>query len=218
MPKGLKGFQKNNTLTQERYANGEIFGFQKGHKIKGALDKHWKLPIETKKKHRDASKSYFIKHPEARKKIGDFHRNKIVSEGTKEKLRKKALEQFKNGMPEETKRKMVETFIKHGSNKGKKNGMFGKNKEKSPTWKGGISFEPYGLEFDENLKEVIRNRDRRKCQMCEKTELENNKKLDCHHIDYNKKNNDPQNLISLCRRCHLKTNHNREYWITYFNY
>ncbi len=90
--------------------------------------------------------------------------------------------------------------------------------EKCHLWKGGISFEPYGLEFDENLKEVIRNRDRRKCQMCEKTELENNKKLDCHHIDYNKKNNDPQNLISLCRRCHLKTNHNREYWITYFNY
>ena len=88
--------------------------------------------------------------------------------------------------------------------------------DKSHFWRGGISFEPYGLEFNDELKEVIRNRDRRKCQICGKTELESGEKLHCHHIDYNKKNNNPNNLISLCRKCHLRTNHRRDYWIKYF--
>jgi len=87
---------------------------------------------------------------------------------------------------------------------------------KNPNWNNGSSFEPYGLEFNEDLKEVIRNRDRRKCQICGKTELENRKKLPIHHIDYNKKNNDPKNLISVCKSCHGKTNRNRDYWIKYF--
>ena len=84
-------------------------------------------------------------------------------------------------------------------------------------WKGGISNNPYGLEFNENLKEVIRNRDRRKCQICYKTELENKYKLSVHHIDYNKNNNNPNNLISLCVSCHIKTNNKRNYWLNYFN-
>jgi len=91
-----------------------------------------------------------------------------------------------------------------------------KGKE-SHAYQGGKSFEPYGLEFNEDLKEVIRNRDRRKCQLCGKTELENEQKLDVHHIDYNKKNNDPINLVSLCRCCHSKTNTCRNYWIKYFD-
>ena len=90
-------------------------------------------------------------------------------------------------------------------------------RERSHFWRGGLSFEPYGLEFNESLREVIRNRDRRKCQMCEKSELENNKKLDIHHMDYNKQNNNPNNLISLCRNCHTKTSFNRKYWVDYFN-
>jgi hypothetical protein len=43
------------------------------------------------------------------------------------------------------------------------------------------------------------------------------KKLDVHHIDYDKKNGDPRNLVSLCKSCHIKTNYNREYWIEYFS-
>ncbi|NQU99405.1 MAG: HNH endonuclease [Parcubacteria group bacterium] len=50
---------------------------------------------------------------------------------------------------------------------------------------------------------------RRKC-------LENKEKLSIHHIDYNKQNNNPNNLISLCRKCHVKTNFNRNYWKYYF--
>ena len=42
--------------------------------------------------------------------------------------------------------------------------------------------------------------------------------MSIHHIDYNKLNNDEDNLISLCRKCHLKTNKkiNRNYYYKYF--
>ena len=52
--------------------------------------------------------------------------------------------------------------------------------------------------------------------VCEKTELENKAKLSIHHIDYCKQNNNPNNLISLCRNCHLQTNYKRKDWINYF--
>ena len=41
-------------------------------------------------------------------------------------------------------------------------------------------------------------------------------KLKRNHIDYDKRNNDPKNLITLCHSCHSKTNYNRNYWINYF--
>ncbi len=70
-------------------------------------------------------------------------------------------------------------------NKGLKGFLGG---EKHYNWQGGKSSEAYGLEFNDDLKEVIRNRDRRKCYLCEKTELENGEKLSVHHIDYEKTN------------------------------
>lgn len=78
----------------------------------------------------------------------------------------------------------------------------------------GISYEnsEYGSEFDSSLKEKVRFRNSYKCQFCGCSQIENGRQLDCHHIDYNKKNNNTSNLISLCRSCHIKTNYKREYW------
>lgn len=86
-------------------------------------------------------------------------------------------------------------------------------RERSHNWNGGVSFEEYGVEFDSALKEQVRFRDKYKCRKCGCTQLENGRQLDVHHIDYNKKNNIIINLISLCRRCHAKTNYNREFWM-----
>jgi len=44
------------------------------------------------------------------------------------------------------------------------------------------------------------------------------KVLTIHHIDYNKYNCLPENLISLCDRCNVIANYNRDYWFAYFNY
>lgn len=88
--------------------------------------------------------------------------------------------------------------------------------EKGSNWQGGKSFEPYGTEFNNNLKEIVRNRYERKCFICKKTELENKERLSVHHINYDKKNNKIDNLISLCKICHLKTNYRRKHWMSYF--
>lgn len=88
--------------------------------------------------------------------------------------------------------------------------------ENNPQWLGGLSFEPYGLEFSDKLKEVIREQDNHQCQICGVPELELIYKLIVHHIDYNKQHNNPSNLTSLCRPCHMKTNFERKDWILYF--
>lgn len=82
-------------------------------------------------------------------------------------------------------------------------------------WQGGISYEKYGNDWTQFLRKIIRERDNHICQLC--GGQQEDKAFDVHHIDYNKKNNDPNNLITLCKRCHIKTNFNREYWTNYFN-
>lgn len=98
----------------------------------------------------------------------------------------------------------------------KKNKKFYADPKNNPNWLGGKSFEPYGLDFNKDLKEFIRKRDSYKCQECRMTQEKLGKKLDCHHINYNKKDNRPQNLIALCYLCHLKTNYSRDDWQRYF--
>jgi len=88
--------------------------------------------------------------------------------------------------------------------------------ERAFAWKGGKSFEPYSPEFNNALKEKIRKRDNYRCQECFRHQNELKRKLDIHHIDFDKKNNNPKNLISLCNTCHMQTNFNREQWTEYF--
>jgi hypothetical protein len=83
----------------------------------------------------------------------------------------------------------------------------------NPNWRGGKSFEPYPLGWTKIFKEQIRQRDGYKCCFCGIPEVENGRRLDVHHKDYNKDNINPDNLISLCRSCHTKTNFNREHWL-----
>lgn len=85
-----------------------------------------------------------------------------------------------------------------------------------PNWRGGISFEPYGLGFNDKLKEQIRQRDNYRCQSSKCGIKQNGRAHDVHHITYDKKDNRKINLITLCNRCHLRTNGNRDYWKVYF--
>ena len=91
-----------------------------------------------------------------------------------------------------------------------------KDPTKVPNWQGGLSYEPYSPTFRESLKEEIRKRDGYLCQECFRTQDENGEKLSVHHIDYDKKNCARENLISLCGKCHLKTNYGRKEWTAYF--
>jgi len=85
----------------------------------------------------------------------------------------------------------------------------------NPSWKGGLSFFPYSIVFNNKLKEFIRKRDNYTYQNCGK---QTKRKLDVHHIDYDKQNCEINNLISLCRKCHSKSNYNRDFWYAYYKF
>jgi len=95
----------------------------------------------------------------------------------------------------------------------------GKN---NPIWIDGRSYLPYPPDFNQQLKDRIRVRDNFICQKCGVPELECDTKLDIHHIDYNKFNNENQNLITTCMICNIKANgnpeHDRDYWYAYYTY
>jgi hypothetical protein len=88
------------------------------------------------------------------------------------------------------------------------------NKENHPNWKGGISFEPYSINWTDTLKQSIRERDKYTCKIC--GDRQGNRALDVHHINYIKEDCNPNNLITLCHKCHIKTNFNRDFWKKYF--
>ena len=92
---------------------------------------------------------------------------------------------------------------------GENNPNYGKYGELSPNWRGGISCEPYcDVWADKEFKEDIKARDNYECQNpdCWGT----GGRLAVHHIDYNKKNCRPENLITLCNSCNSRANYNRE--------
>lgn len=115
-------------------------------------------------------------------------RKNIISETTKEKIR---LARIGKHLSNITKKKISE------ANKG----------EKNANWRGGISFKPYSVDWTETLKRSIRERDHYICQLCGKEPA-----ITIHHIDYDKKNCNSNNLITLCKICHLRTNFNRKSW------
>jgi hypothetical protein len=89
-----------------------------------------------------------------------------------------------------------------------------------PNYIDGRSFEKYPIEFNKQLKEIILYRDNYTCQKCGIIKKEHFKKyyrnLEVHHIDYDKKNCNKNNLITLCLKCNIKVNFNRKYWIKFF--
>ena len=62
----------------------------------------------------------------------------------------------------------------------------------------------------DRVKREVRERDLYVCRMCR----EPGKQV--HHVDYDAGNNEKSNLVTLCRLCHPKTNHDRDRWRQYF--
>lgn len=168
---------------------------------------------ETIKKFRQITKK---RHKE-RDDYGFQKGNQIVkgnkwNVGNKYRLGKKHMEETKKkiSVVQKSKEKGSEHYRKLGEKS-----LF-QSREKHPSWKGGVS--KYPNKWTNSLKEIIRKRDGYVCQLCgiQQDELKGKfSRLDVHHIDYNKYNIDPINLITLCRHCHIKTNYYRDYWEKY---
>jgi hypothetical protein len=110
-------------------------------------------------------------------------------------------------------------LVKHWGSSGSKNPMFGKTGDKNPNWKGGICPERQkmyaSLEW-KNVRDLVIERDKNTCQRCGK--ILNRSHLIIHHISSFKnksKRTDLNNLIALCRECHVfvhsKRNIDHEY-------
>lgn len=150
---------------------------------------------------------------EQKKRISEVNKGKIISEEHKERIRE--VNRNKQ-LTSETLIKMSQARIKfYQENPDKK--LMG---SKSNFFVDGRccydNYLGYTKDFSERLKELIRDRDNRECQLCFISEKEVGIKFPVHHIDYDKENCDPRNLITLCRSCHGKTSSNRDKWMRLF--
>jgi len=76
-------------------------------------------------------------------------------------------------------------------------------------WTHFVSCDPYCQDWIFEIKEMIKERDDYQCQNPDCRE--NTDRLAVHHIDYNKMNCKPENLITLCTSCNSRANANREF-------
>lgn len=208
--------KKKSPLTEEHKTKlriaklGKKFSEAHKRKLSKALKKRWQNSEYKKRISKKVSKTLTgKKFPEKhRKNISISHKGQIPWNKGKKGIYSinKAEKNPMFGKHHSEKHKEKLSKLLRGKNKGEKNGQ----------WQGGISFEPYGIEFNRELKERIRKRDNYICQMLDCNSIQNGRKFPIHHTDYNKRNNEDWNLITLCHSCHIKTNTNREYWENYF--
>lgn len=193
--KGKTGLLKHSLETRKQMSDSHKSYFKNGgfNWMKGRVSwkKGKKTPLDVKKKISETLKVFYMNGGN-KPFLGKHHssESKII-------MSKKGIGR---SVTEETKEKISKSS----------------SGEKSCHWLGGKSFELYSKEFNERLKRSIRKRDGYKCMECKYSQKDLKKTLAVHHIDYNKKNNNPENLISLCNQCHAKTNYRREDWIQYF--
>lgn len=198
MPKGQKMSEEQREMMRVKMVGN-----------KNHLGKHHSQETKNKMRVKKLGKPISEEH---RKKIISGLVGRSVSEETKNKISTRLMgvhhsekRKIKNSVAhkgihhsEETKRKISVAFM--GSN--------------HPNWKGGISFAPYSADWTHTLRRSIRERDNYVCQLCGK--LQGDKAFAVHHVDYDKKNCNPSNLITLCISCHMKTGFNRDYWSNNF--
>jgi len=208
--KGITAWNKGKNLSDEHKKNASKSFFKKGNV---PWSKGKRMSEEHILKLSDSHKGQisWIKgkhHTEVAKLKMSITRKRMLADGTliNHMLGKKHTEgtNRKNGDAHRGCKQTPETIKKRFANC---------SGDKHYNWQGGISFEPYCPKFNKQLKEYIRNRDNRTCQLC--SVKENGRKLDVHHIHYDKPNCNPD-LIALCQKCNIKVNLNRDKWEAFF--
>lgn len=139
------------------------------------------------------------------------------TEAWKENIRKKMTGrsiEWRTGKPHkpETRRKMREFWDEEKRQAASKRWKG----EGNPAYTNGEHLRQWPREFDGRLRLQIRKRDGYVCQECHNRLSPRSRMVHVHHIDYDKNNNNPINLITLCWACHAKTNFNRAQWQAHF--
>jgi hypothetical protein len=173
----------------------------------------WKDPL-FRKKQKDG-----MNRPEVIEKVRKQARENMQNPETKAKMirtmkRKFSDPDFRKMISERTKQGMKEKgytseVISELTKEGMKDlDLSGPN---SASWRGGLSYKGYCPTWnDQEVKEYILERDNHQCQnpYCWGT----TDRIARHHIDYDKENCVPENIITLCFSCNGRANKNRKYW------
>ena len=195
------------------------------------LGNQYRLGIPHTKTTKDMLSQFMKAHPNSgqfKKGQVSFNKDKKMTDETRRKMSESKIGRVstfkgkKHSKESKLKNRLSHLDKPNFKLRGKGNGMYGRTGEKCPRWNGGLDNYKYPKEFSPTLKEDIRRRDKYKCQLCNLSQEENLKrlgiKLPIHHIDYNKQNCSHSNLITLCQKCNIKVNDNRDYWFAYFTY
>ena len=86
----------------------------------------------------------------------------------------------------------------------------------NPNWRGGLATQPYcPLWQNKEFKQYIRDRDDNTCQnpYCYGTDT----RLTIHHIDYDKFNCIPNNLVTVCSSCNSRANTDRSWHTEWYS-
>jgi hypothetical protein len=162
---------------------------------------------------------------EHKRNISESHKGKKLSA---EHVRALSISHKGYKMPEEQKKKISEGAKRVGSGKWMKGRPHSEEFKKQMSekmkgnkhwnWQGGRSKQlwnySYGDGWTRTLRRSIRERDNYTCRLCGAQQVE--EAFHVHHIDYDKNNHNPDNLITLCHRCHMRTNSNKDRWRRYF--
>jgi hypothetical protein len=158
---------------------------------------------------------------ETRKKMSEAHlgiRNHNYGKSMSDEQREKISVSIKSSMTEERIQQLREASLgKYPSEETRRKMGDSHRGERHPMWLGGISFEPYCQKFNAEFKERVRAFFEYRCTECGSSQ--NGEKLHVHHVAYNKEVCCDDTLplfVALCKKCHTKTNHNREYWHIHF--
>ena len=219
--KGKKGLQK-------AWNKGVKHSPETIEKMKQAITEEWRQHAkEMGKANKGRTQSEETRLKKSTATSGEHNPNfgKHHSEETKEKMRQARLGKpaWNKGKPQSEEHRQKNSDVHNGLQAGKKHPLWGKHHseetrlkmslakigDKAPLWIDGRSFEPYCPKFNRRLKEQIRDRDNRTCQLC--GVQENGKRLHVHHCHYDKENCNPD-LIALCYKCHSKVNFNRDFY------
>ena len=180
---------------------GRIVSKMTRKKLSESLKGH-DVSEETKAKLSNVTKKYYENNAGywLGKKLSKKHKQKLngrkLSEEMKQKMSEDKKEFFKNNP--EARRKLSEIAKKQFE-----------DPRNHPSWKGGISCEPYcQIWSDDEYKEDLKERDGNQCL---NPDCWSNSNTIClHHIDYDKKNCHPWNLITVCISCNGRANKNRK--------
>jgi len=198
MSLGQKQWYNNNPVSEETRMKISIA--LKGRKFSEEHLHNMSLSQKGKK----ASKETRAKLSEAQ-----IERNKNPEERLK--MRESMLKRYeKNPLTEEQKQKYAMQLKKwHKANPGATVG------ENNPAWKGGISCLPYAPIFsDSGYRDLLWARQDGVCMNPNCSEDHLDKPLFLHHIDHEKENTLPENLIGVCVSCNTIAE-NKETWDYY---